>query len=341
MADTKISAMTDGGAALDTDIIPAVRAGANIRLTRAAVATVSGAGVSADAGNALTLGTDTKPMLTAPNQAAAEAGTDTTPGAWSVLRVWQAIKKALGGVSVSNTPTTGQVLTATSTSAAAWAAPPGGAHEAATWAELLAMTGVPDGRVYTVLAPVVTGGTFGTQWVRDSTSPSGWRPRGRQVLHITTDVLDGAVDTSEQILYAPEVAAGVLSGCRVVDLYGRFGYSGTDAAARSARARINSSAAVSGAVVLHAIGGGVPANARFSQIAVTLYPISTTSVRLTAPSASVAQSSPRSVLTNTTTLAADLTVPDLAAPVYPMLTIQSGASPTTFVTRTVASLTVE
>jgi hypothetical protein len=59
-------------------------------------------------------------------QVDAEAGTGTTRVAWTVLRVWQAIRKALGGVSVSNTPTTGQVLTATSTSAAEWATPSGG-----------------------------------------------------------------------------------------------------------------------------------------------------------------------------------------------------------------------
>lgn len=59
----------------------------------------------------------TAPTVT---QAEAEAGIDTARKAWSVLRVWQAIAKALGGVSVSNTPAAGQVLTATSTSAAAW-----------------------------------------------------------------------------------------------------------------------------------------------------------------------------------------------------------------------------
>jgi len=60
------------------------------------------------------------------SQAEAEAGIATTRRAWTVERVWQAIRKALGGVSVSNTPTTGQVLTATSTSAAQWATPSGG-----------------------------------------------------------------------------------------------------------------------------------------------------------------------------------------------------------------------
>ena len=125
---------------------------------------VSGAGVSADAGNALTLGTDTKPMLTAPNQAAAEAGTDTTPGAWSVLRVRQAIAAwwqdasgavgrsvvtaetqaaareaigaqaagAIGPVVVSGTPTAGQVPIASGADAAAWGAPPAGSAVGST-----------------------------------------------------------------------------------------------------------------------------------------------------------------------------------------------------------------
>ncbi len=53
-------------------------------------------------------------------QADAEAGTGTARVAWTVQRVWQAIAKALGGVTVNNTPTSGQVLKATSTTTAAW-----------------------------------------------------------------------------------------------------------------------------------------------------------------------------------------------------------------------------
>lgn len=54
------------------------------------------------------------------DQAEAEAGTATIRRAWTAQRVWQAITKALGGVTVTNTPTSGQVLKATGTTTAAW-----------------------------------------------------------------------------------------------------------------------------------------------------------------------------------------------------------------------------
>ena len=65
--------------------------------------------------------TDTREPSTATvTQLDAEAGTGTPRVMWTVQRVWQAITKALGGVVVTNTPTSGQVLKATSTTTAAW-----------------------------------------------------------------------------------------------------------------------------------------------------------------------------------------------------------------------------
>jgi hypothetical protein len=66
-------------------------------------------------------GTDSREWAAATvDQAEAEAGTATTRRAWTAQRVWQAITKALGGVTVTNTPTSGQVLKATGTTTAAW-----------------------------------------------------------------------------------------------------------------------------------------------------------------------------------------------------------------------------
>ena len=66
-------------------------------------------------------GTDSREWTAATvDQAEAEAGTATTRRAWTAQRVWQAITKALGGVTVTNTPTSGQVLKATGTTTAAW-----------------------------------------------------------------------------------------------------------------------------------------------------------------------------------------------------------------------------
>ncbi len=50
-------------------------------------AEVSGAGISADEGNALITGTDSKALLTSMGEVEAEAGTATTARAWSALQV--------------------------------------------------------------------------------------------------------------------------------------------------------------------------------------------------------------------------------------------------------------
>lgn len=97
MADTKISQLTSGGAVQSTDAIPAVRAGANVRVTvgTAAPLNVAASG-NAESGEVVkgddTRLTDSREWTAGTvDQAEAEAGTATTRRAWTAQRVAQAI----------------------------------------------------------------------------------------------------------------------------------------------------------------------------------------------------------------------------------------------------------
>lgn len=113
--------------------------------------------------------------------------------------------------------------------------------EVADWAALLALTGVPDGRVYTVLAPVITGGTVGTCWARDSGSLSGWRPAGRQVLYRLPAPVFGVAggSTADQMLRAVLTPTLLLAGCSTVHVATLLDATGTnDAVGRNVSIRL-------------------------------------------------------------------------------------------------------
>jgi hypothetical protein len=120
----------------------------------------------------------------------------------------------------------------------------GGAYEVADWAALQALSGVPDGRVYVVLAPVVTGGTRGTQWVRDG---SVWRPASAQALYtLRTPIAGTAGGSLAQSLLAPQISAGVLPACGRFRVLFRLTYSGADSGLRNVRLFIASSSTLPG-----------------------------------------------------------------------------------------------
>ena len=117
-----------------------------------------------------------------------------------------------------------------------------------TWAELLALSGVPDGAVYRVALPVIAGGAYGTSWVWGG---GVWRPAGMQALWHLTAQADGVSggSSSEQILAAALVSPGVLSGARAVVMQSRWITSGSDGAARYMRMRVGTAGSTSDAAV--------------------------------------------------------------------------------------------
>ena len=125
----------------------------------------------------------------------------------------------------------------------------GGALEVANWAALLALSGIPDGRVYTVMAPLITGGAPGTMWKRDSASLSGWRPAGRQVIYMSRTEVVGTTTTNEQIQRTIEIPGGVLTGCLMIVPTARTSWSAADGATRSSRWRLGSLGTLADAVI--------------------------------------------------------------------------------------------
>lgn len=161
MPDTKISAMTNGGAAQATDNIPAVRAGANVRVQ---VAAVAGSGAYSDLTGAPTLATVAttgayddltgKPTLGTAAATDATAYATAAQGTKADSAVQPTIVDAKGDLLVGSAAdtlarlaagTNTYVLTADSAEATGlkWAAPSGGG-------------GLPSGMTYT--SPVTTTG---------------------------------------------------------------------------------------------------------------------------------------------------------------------------------------
>jgi hypothetical protein len=129
------------------------------------------------------------------------------------------------------------------------AGPAGTANEVSDWASLIALSGVPDGRSYTVLAPLITGGVPGTSWKRDSGSPSGWRPAGRQVIYLSRTEVVGVTTTNEQIQRTLAIPGGVLPGCLMMVATARTSWSAADGASRSARFRLGAEGSVADAQI--------------------------------------------------------------------------------------------
>lgn len=211
-----------------------------------------------------------------------------------------------------------------------FAAPGGGggsANEVANWAALLALTGVPDGRVYTVMAPLITGGTPGTMWKRDSTSLSGWRPAGRQVIWSSTTIVSGTTggSTTEEINRQWLVPGGVFRGCARVHFMVRGTYNAADAATRTVRMLQGTAGTTSDAVIASATNA---TNSRQHTYSFLGAPVSSTTIRHAAGNNFASPLSTEVILSGSTAAPADATVSSLDSDHYWTLTHQSGASPT-------------
>ena len=216
----------------------------------------------------------------------------------------------------------------------------GGAYEVADWAALLALTGVPDGRVYTVLAPVISGGMRGSVWVRDSANVTGWRPGGQQTLWMSSTTYSGLAggNTTEEILAQIQIPAGLLLACAHVQVRNRFVWSASDSNTRSVRLRLGAAGTTSDAVLYPFTGLG--ATIRMLLFPISFAPISATSIRTWMQSTGAGSISP-DALFSTTSAASDTAVASMSGALWLSFTAQAGASPTATASLNLASLTVE
>lgn len=274
----------------------------------------------------------------------AETGTATTRRAWTAQRVaqaiaaqvtawWTALTVGPSKITMStarllgrSTGGTGaaeeiQVGSGLSLSAGVLTATGGGAYEVANWAALQALTGVPDGRVYVVMAPVCTGGTPGTQWAKDG---AVWRPAGTQVLAHLTTTIDGVSGgtTAEQFLFSPLFDAGVLRGCRTIRCQSRNVTSANDTNSRTTRWRVGPAGSASD-FIFSTLAAATMQRSHSSPG--QFVPISNTTARYAAGFHANPQSPDLPIASTTTT--GDFTVGDMIGPMYISATIQQGASP--------------
>ena len=108
MADSKWSNLPSGSPAQTTDVVAIARSGANYQITLAQIVALFAAAIGF---GSLTSGTNTGQALTVGN------GSSLGPSGTGVVNA-----NELLGVVISGTPSAGQVLTATSPTAAQWAA---------------------------------------------------------------------------------------------------------------------------------------------------------------------------------------------------------------------------
>lgn len=211
----------------------------------------------------------------------------------------------------------------------------GGAYEVANWSALLALTGVPDGRTYRVLAPLCVGGVRGTAW---TWTGARWAPAHGQILASTEVAIDGTATAVEQFLWQPLFPAGVFSGARRIRLRAKINFSATDAAARAFRWRMGASGDASDAQVIFVANNS---SMRQSTLPAILAPVSDTALRIDTINSGTALSP--DVQNNTTSAStADIAVPSLSATgLYVSVSVTPGAAPTAFPTLHLASIYVE
>lgn len=252
------------------------------------------------------------------DQSEAEAGTATTRRAWTAERVRQAVA---AGITASGSAIVSAINSALG--GTTWQG--GGSLEVENWAALQALTGVPDGRVYTVLAPVCTGGIPGTQWVRHGLI---WRPAGRQTIYHTAVPVDGVSGgaTTEQLLRSVTVPPLVLSGAPTISIRSKFAFSAADTNARTIRLR----AGTAGTSADVQITGYSLANTQRQTVIPGVYvPISNTTIAPMAPSTQSANTPEVQTNSTGTYESTIFTLPDMSAnSIVLSASVQQGASPT-------------
>jgi hypothetical protein len=105
----------------------------------------------------------------------------------------------------------------------------GGGNDVATFADLAALTGVPEGRVYVVRDPILSGGSGGTLWRKDG---SLWRPAGQQELFASRAVIAGVASTT-QTLFSKSFPANCVAGIRTLTVAWHLQAAAAGASART------------------------------------------------------------------------------------------------------------
>lgn len=215
------------------------------------------------------------------------------------------------------------------------------AYEVATWADLLALTGVPDGRVYTVLAPVCSGpGAIpGTRWRRAAgLTPTGWITAGGQRLATLTTQIDGLVNTSEQTIWEPLFEASVLASVQEIRMRARWIAAAAETNTRTARWRLRDTGAANVEIGRYQ---NIPTSVRWWQAPTAIYITGATSALPAGVIAATSALSPDQSA-NSGTAGAALVLPDLTAtPIYLGATVQLGVSPSAVPSLSAASIYVE
>jgi hypothetical protein len=259
---------------------------------------------------------------------------------WDLIgNVWvlEAVQTAgPAGPGVPAGGTTGQVATKASATDfdVVWQTPSGvggggASYEVADWSALQALTGVPAGRNYTVLAPICTGGLPGTQWRFDGTV---WRPAFAQVVYRNDIQIDGVTGgiNAWQFLAQPQFAAGVLRYCGSVRVRTKWLFSGTETNSRTMRMFLGVNGTISDTAFT---GGSGAANVRVLSASASFFATSDGTIQ--GPLSPLTGASSQdymagvNALTTSTAATAELTVPNMSTnELILSVGIQQGASPT-------------